>query len=116
MPTHGHVARVGLWTDFSDKRHGCGLGERSNLLLGELLLENILALVEALVQNDRRLLDTLLLCQGCVASSTEQEVVPKSLCDCGKRRVRGLVICGKVADQDDLVGGLEVLECVCVDV
>lgn len=108
--TYRHVASVGLGTDLTDQGGGSGLSELGDGLGGEAILESILALIELLVKNNGRLLDALSLGQSLVRSSAEEERVPELLSDRGVGSVAGLVIGGEVTDEDDLVGGLELLE------
>lgn len=108
--TYSHVGRVGLGTDLTDQRNGGGVGKGGDGILGELLLEGVLALVEALIKNDRGLLDTLGLGQSGVAGGTEEVVVAEAVGGSGESLVGSLVVGGEVTDQDDLVGGLEVLD------
>jgi hypothetical protein len=107
--TYSHVGRVGLGTDLTDQRDGGGLSECGDGVLGELLVEGVLTLIEALVEDDRGLLDTLSLGQSGVTGGTEKEVVAEAVGGSGESLVGGLVVGSKVTDQDDLVGGLEVL-------
>lgn len=108
--THSHVASVSLGADLADQGdRGC-LCERGNGVLGELVVKGILALVEALVQDNRGLLDTLGLGQSGVVGGTEEEVVAEAVGGSGKGLVGSLVVGGKVTDQDDLVGRLEVVD------
>lgn len=108
--TYSHVGRVGLGADLTDQRNRGGVGKSGDGILGELLLEGVLALVEALVKNDRGLLDTLGLGQSGVAGGTEEVVVAEAVGGSGESLVGSLVVGGEVTDQDDLVGGLEVLD------
>ena len=107
--TYSHVGRVGLGADLTDQRDGGGVGEGGDGLLGELPVEGVLTLIEALVENDRGLLNTLGLCQSGVAGGTEKEVVAEAVGGSGESLVGSLVVGGEVTDQDNLVGGLEVL-------
>jgi len=108
--TYGHVAGVGLRTNLADQGSGSGLGELGDGLGGEAILESALALVELLVENNGGLLDALGLGQSLVGSGTKEERVPELLSDGGEGSVARLVVGGEVADQNDLVGGLELLE------
>lgn len=108
--TYGHVAGVGLRTNLTDEGSGSGLGELGDSLRGEALLESALALIESLVQNNRGLLDALGLGESLVRSGAEEESVPELLSDGGVGSVARLVVGGKVANENDLVGGLELLK------
>lgn len=108
--TYGHVAGVGLRADLTDQGGGSRLGELRDSLGGEAILESALALVELLVKNNGGLLDALGLGQSLVRSGAEEESVPELLSNGGEGSVARLVVGGEVADEDDLVGGLELLE------
>jgi hypothetical protein len=107
--TYSHVGRVGLGADLTDQRDGGGLSEGGDGVLGELVVEGVLTLIEALVEDDRGLLDTLSLGQSGVTGGTEKEVVAEAVGGSGESLVGSLVVGSKVTDQDDLVSGLEVL-------
>ena len=108
--TYGHVAGVGLGTDLTDQGSGSGLGELGDGLGGKAVLEGALALVELLVENNGGLLDALGLGQSLVGSGAKEERVPELLSDGVESSVARLVVGSEVADEDDLVGGLELLE------
>lgn len=106
--TYSHVGGVGLGTNLTDERDGGSGGESGDGLLGELLVEGVLTLIEALVENDRGLLDTLGLGQSGVTGGTEKEVVAEAVGGSGESLIGSLVVGGEVTYQDNLVGGLEV--------
>ena len=108
--TYGHVAGVGLGTDLTDQGSGSGLGELGDGLGGEAVLEGALALVELLVENNGGLLDALGLGQSLVGSGAKEERVSELLSDGVESSVARLVVGSEVANEDDLVGGLELLE------
>jgi len=108
--THRHVAGVCLRANLANKGSGGSLSELRDSLGGEAILEGALALVELLVENNGGLLDALSLGQSLVRSSAEEESVPKLLRDCGEGSVARLVVGGEVANEDDLVGSLELLK------
>jgi hypothetical protein len=107
--TYSHVGRVGLGANLTDQRDGGGLSERGDGLLGELLGEGVLTLIEALVKDNRGLSNTLSLGQSGITGGTEKEVVAEAVGGSGESLVGRLVVGSKVTDQDDLVSGLEVL-------
>lgn len=110
--TYAHVARVGLRADLANKRSGSGLDELLQSLLLDGLSVDVLALVERLVQDDGGLLDTLSLGNGGVVGGTEEVLVAETLGDSGEGLVGSLVVLVEVGDQNNLVGGLELLEAV----
>jgi hypothetical protein len=113
--TYSHVGGVGLGTNLTDQGNGGSGGEGGDGLLGELLVEGVLTLIEALVENDRGLLDTLGLGQSGITGGTEKEVVAEAVGGSGESLVGSLVVGGEVTDKDNLVSGLEVLNGSLVD-
>lgn len=111
----GHVSGVGLGANLTNEGCGGDLGEVADSVRIEGLGEDVLAVVEGLVEDETGLLDTLSLGQSSVVGGTEEEVVTETVGDRGKGLVGGLVVGGEVGDEDDLVGGLELLECVLGD-
>lgn len=110
--TYGHVTSVSLRTNLANKRRS-GVGDEvDQRLLLNLLLEDFLALVKRLVNNNAGLLDTLGLGHSGVIDGTKEIVVTESLGDLGEGLVRGLVLLVEESHQDDLVCRLEVLDCV----
>lgn len=106
----GHVAGVGLGADLTDQGSGGGLGEGLNGLSVELLSEGGLALIERLVEDNGRGLDALSLSNSGVVDATEEVGVAELLGDLGEGLVGGLVSGVDVGDENDLVGGLELLK------
>lgn len=106
----GHVSGVGLRADLTDERGGGLDNEGGDVLGDELLREGVLLLVEGLVEDDGRGLDTLSLGNGSIVDTTEEVGVSESLSDTSEGLVGGLVIGIEVGDDDNLVGGLELLE------
>lgn len=105
-----HVGRVCLGTDLADKRDGVDLCKLCDSLVGKRAIKNILALIEALVQHNTRDFDAFCLCEGRVRGGTKDKVLTHGLCDSVKGLVGGLVIGGKISDDNNLVSGLEVIE------
>ena len=111
----GHVASVCLGANLANEGSGSDLSEGLDGLSVELLGEDILAVVERLVKDKTGLLDTLSLGESGVVGGTEEVVVTETVGDRVEGLVGGLVVGGEVSDEDDLVGGLELLECVLGD-
>ena len=109
ISTYCHVAGVGLGANLANEGSRGGLGELGDGLLGEAILEGALALVELLVENNGGLLDAGSLGESLVRGGAEEEGVPELLSDSGVGSVAGLVVGGEVANEDDLVGSLELL-------
>lgn len=112
----GHVSGVGLGADLTNERGRGDLGELADSIRIEGLGKDVLAVIEGLVEDEAGLLDTLSLGKGGVVGGSEEEVVTETIGDRGEGLVGGLVVGGKVGDEDDLVGGLELLESVLCDV
>ena len=113
--TGGHVASVCLGANLANEGSGSNGSEALDGLSIELLGEDILAVVERLVEDETGLLNTLSLGESGVVGGTEEVVVAEAAGDRVEGLVGGLVIGGEVGDEDDLVGGLELLECVLGD-
>lgn len=109
ISTYCHVAGVGLGANLANEGSRGGLGELGDSLLGEAILEGALALVELLVEDNGGLLDASSLGKLGVRGGAEEEGVPELLSDSGVGSVAGLVVGGEVANEDDLVGSLELL-------
>lgn len=108
--TSRHVAGVGLRADLTNEGGGGSRDEGGDGLLLELVGESVLALIESLVDNQGRGLDTLSLGNSSVIDATEEVGVTKTLSKLGESLVGALVIGVEVGNNNDLVGGLELLE------
>ena len=108
--TYRHIIGVGFRADLADQRSRGSLSELGHGILGEFLLENGLALIERLVENNGGLHDALGLGESDVRSGTEEEVVSMRLGDFGEGGVGRLVVSAEVANDDDFVGRLELIE------
>ena len=108
--TSRHVTGVGLRADLANERSGGSRDERGNGVLLELLGESVLALIERLVDNQGGGLDALSLSDGSVVDTTEEVGVTETLSKLGEGLVGALVIGVEVGNDNDLVGGLELLE------
>lgn len=106
----GHVVGIGLRANLANKGGGSLLGELLDRLSVELAIVDNLALVEALVEDNGRGLNTLSLSKGGLAASAEREVVTQLLGGLGKGLVGDLVGSVQVRDNDDLVGLLELFQ------
>lgn len=111
----GHVASVCLGANLADEGSGSNGSEGLDRLSIELLGEDILAVVERLVEDETRLLNTLSLGESGIICGTKKVVVAEAAGDRVEGLVGGLVVGGEVSNEDDLVGGLELLECVLGD-
>ena len=110
VKTYGHVAGVRLGADLSDQRDRGRLGKGCDGVDVKLVLERRLSVVKRLVEDNGGLLDSLGLGEGSIARGAEQEVVPELRGNGAVRLVGSLVVGGKVGNQDDLVGSLELVE------
>lgn len=108
--TYSHVVRVGLWADLADQWSSRGLRPLLDGFLVKLLREGVLALIEGLVKDNGWLDGTLCLGESDIRSSTEEVRVTVRLGDLVEGSVGLLVIGGEVANNDNLVGGLELIE------
>lgn len=113
--TYAHVASVGLRTNLADERRRGGRDEAGDSFGLELLRIDVLALIEALVQDNTWLLDTILLSERRVVGGTEEVAVTESLSDRCEGSVGGFVVGTEVANDNDLVLLLEVLDGLGVD-
>lgn len=105
----GHVSLVGVWANLTNQWSGSDLGELGDLLGGELAIEDGLALIEGLVENDGWGLDAISLSEGGISSDTEEEVITEAVGNTGEDLVGLLVVLREVGDDNDLVGLLELL-------
>ena len=110
IKTYGHVLGVGLGTELANKRGAGGLDPVKDGLVLELAIVNGLLLVKVLVENDGGLLDALSLGKSSVVGGTEEEVVTLGFSERAEALVGGLVVGGNVANDNDLVKGLEFLQ------
>ena len=109
--TGGHVVSVGLGANLANQGSGSSLGELLDGVGVELLARvDSLALIEVLVENDGGGLDALSLGDGGVVDTTEEVAVAERLGNGCVGLVGGLVVSGNVGNEDDVVGGLEVLK------
>lgn len=108
--TYSHVASIRLRSHVSNQRRARRLGEVHDGVLGEALLERVLALVKRLVEHDGRLLHALGLGNLRIRHGAKQEAVPQLIGGLGESAVAALVVGGKEADQHDLVRHLELFQ------
>jgi hypothetical protein len=106
----GHVAGVGLRANLSNERGGRGGNEGGNGILLELLGEGVLALIESLVDNQGGGLDALSLGNSSVVDATEEVGIAETLSKLGEGLVGALIVGVEVGDDNNLVGGLELLK------
>lgn len=108
--TYRHVLGVGLRAKLANQGSAGGLHPLEDGLLLKLAVVDSLLLIEILVENNRWLLDTFGLGESGVVGGTEKVGISLGLGERGEALVRGLVIGGHVADDNDLIHGLEVLQ------
>ncbi|KAI6760212.1 hypothetical protein HG531_013413 [Fusarium graminearum] len=108
--TSGHVTSVCLRANLTNEGSSGSRDESRDGLLLKLLCEGVLALIESLVDNQGGGLDTLSLGNSGVVDATEEVGVTETLSKLGEGLVGALVIGVEVSNDNDLVGGLELLE------
>jgi hypothetical protein len=107
--TGRHVSLVGVWADLTNQWGGSSLGELGDLLSLKLAIEDNLAFIEGLVENNSWGLNTLRLGESGIGGDTEEVVVTERVGDTVENLVRGLVVLSKVGNNDNLIGLLEVV-------
>lgn len=108
--THRHILRVGLGAQLADERSTSGLHPREDGLFLKLAVVDSLLLIEILVEDNGGLFHALVLGKSNVIGGSEKISVSLGLSERGEALVGGLVIGGHVADDDDFIHGLEILQ------
>ena len=102
-----HVVRVGVRADLADQWSGRGLDELLDGVSIKFLGESVLALVERLVNDDGGELDALSLSNGGIVDTTKEVIIAHGISHGGEGFVGSSVISGEVANDDNLLKGLE---------
>lgn len=108
--TYRHVLGVGLRAKLANQGSAGSLHKLQERLVLKLAIVDSLLLVKVLVKDNGGLLRTLGLGDGGVVGGTEKEVVALGFGEGSETLVGGLVIGANVADDHDLVHGLEFLQ------